>query len=100
MKLQGQVAIITGAGRNIGESMAKLFASEGAKIAVVEMHEGRGQSVVNEIRQAGNEAMLALCDVVKSQDVQQMVKIVTQQFGGIDILVNNAALTNQANIRD
>ena len=46
MKLQQQVAVITGAGRNIGKAMAKLFAAEGAKIAVVEMHEGRGQVVV------------------------------------------------------
>ena len=100
MKLQGQVAIITGAGRNIGKCMAKLFASEGAKIAVVEMHEGRGQSVVNEIRQTGHEAMLVLCDVAKSQDVQKMVEAVSRQFGGIDILVNNAALTDHANILD
>ena len=49
MKLKGQVAVITGAGRNIGKAMAKLFAAEGAKIAVIEMHEGRGQAVVDEI---------------------------------------------------
>src|SRR3989442_3963279 len=100
MKLQGQVAIITGAGRNIGKAMAKLFASEGAKIAVIEMHEGRGQAVADEINQAGNEAMLVLCDVVKSSDVQEMVKKVVARFGGIDILVNNAALTDHANILD
>jgi NAD(P)-dependent dehydrogenase (short-subunit alcohol dehydrogenase family) len=44
MKLQGQVAVITGAGRNIGKAMAKLFAAEGAKIGVIEMLEGRGQA--------------------------------------------------------
>ena len=58
MKLQGQVAVITGAGRNIGKAMAKLFAAEGAKIAVIEMHEGRGQAVIAEITKAGQEAML------------------------------------------
>ena len=47
MKLKGQVAMITGAGRNIGKAMAKLFASEGARIAVAEMHEGRGRAVVD-----------------------------------------------------
>ena len=98
MKLQGQVAVITGAGRNIGKAMAKLFASEGAKVAVIEMHEGRGQAVVDEINKAGQEAMLVLCDVVKSGDVKEMVKKVTAKFGGIDILVNNAALTDHANI--
>ena len=63
MKLQGQVAVITGAGRNIGKAMAKLFAAEGAKIAVIEMHEGRGKAVVDDINKTGQEAMLVLCDV-------------------------------------
>ena len=98
MKLQGQVAIITGAGRNIGKAMAKLFAAEGAKIAVIEMHEGRGQSVIAEITNAGQEAMLVLCDVAKSSDVEAMVTKVVARFGGVDILVNNAALTDHANI--
>jgi NAD(P)-dependent dehydrogenase (short-subunit alcohol dehydrogenase family) len=100
MKLQQQVAVITGAGRNIGKAMAKLFASEGAKIAVVEMHEGRGRSVVDEISKSGHEAMLVLCDVVKAADVQRMVNEVVGRFGGIDILVNNAALTDHATILD
>lgn len=100
MKLQGQVAIITGAGRNIGKAMAKLFAAEGAKIAVVEMNEGRGQAMVDGINNAGHEAMLVLCDVSKSSDVQEMVNKVVTGFAGIDILVNNAALTDHANIFD
>jgi NAD(P)-dependent dehydrogenase (short-subunit alcohol dehydrogenase family) len=100
MKLNGQVAIITGAGRNIGKAMAKLFASEGARIAVAEMHQGRGQAVVDEIIKAGGDAMVVLCDVSKSHDVQEMVKSVVDRFGAIDILVNNAALTDHANIFD
>jgi NAD(P)-dependent dehydrogenase (short-subunit alcohol dehydrogenase family) len=100
MKLKDQVAVITGAGRNIGKAMAKLFASEGAKIAVIEMHQGRGQAVVDEIKQTGREAMLALCDVSNSTDVQAMVQKVVAGLGGIDILVNNAALTDHATILD
>ena len=100
MKLKGQVAIVTGAGRNIGKAIAKLFASEGAKIAVIEMHEGRGQTVVDEVNQSGQEAMLVQCDVSQSRDVQDMVKKVVARFGGIDILINNAALTDHANIFD
>src|SRR5688572_4276285 len=100
MKLKGHVAVITGAGRNIGKAIAKLFASEGAKIAVVETHEGRGQAVVDEIVRSGHEAMLVLCDVSKSSDVEEMVDKVVARFGGIDILVNNAALTDRANILD
>jgi NAD(P)-dependent dehydrogenase (short-subunit alcohol dehydrogenase family) len=100
VKLRGQVAIITGAGRNIGKAMAKLFATEGAKIAVAEMHQGRGQSVVDEINKSGQEAMLVLCDVAKASDVQEMVRRVVARFGGVDILVNNAALTDHATILD
>jgi NAD(P)-dependent dehydrogenase (short-subunit alcohol dehydrogenase family) len=100
MKLQQQMAVITGAGRNIGKAMAQLFASEGAKIAVVEMHQGRGQAVVDEINKSGHDAMLVVCDVVKSRDVQAMVDKVVARFGGVDILVNNAALTDHATILD
>lgn len=100
MKLKGQVAMITGAGRNIGKAMAKLFASEGAKVVVAEMHEGRGQAVVDEINKSGGQAALVLGDVSKSADVQQMVKEAVAKFGGIDILINNAALTDHANIFD
>jgi NAD(P)-dependent dehydrogenase (short-subunit alcohol dehydrogenase family) len=100
MKLNGQVAIVTGAGRNIGKAIAKLFASEGARIAVVEMHEGRGRAAVDEINQAGSEAMLVLCDVSKTSDVREMVSKIVARFGAIDILVNNAALTDHANILD
>ena len=84
--------MITGAGRNIGKAMAKLFASEGAKIAVAEMHEGRGQAVVDEINKSGQDAMVVLGDVAKSSDVREMVKKVVAKFGAIDILVNNAGI--------
>ena len=100
MKLDRQVAMITGAGRNIGKAMAKLFASEGAKIAVVEVHQGRGQAVVDEIQRSGQEALLVLGDVSRSADVRAMVDKVVERFGGIDILVNNAALTDHATILD
>jgi NAD(P)-dependent dehydrogenase (short-subunit alcohol dehydrogenase family) len=100
MKLKDQVALITGAGRNIGKAMAKLFASEGAKVVVAEMHEGRGQAVVDEINKSGGQAALVLGDVSKSSDVQKMVKEAVAKFGAIDILVNNAALTDHATILD
>src|SRR4029450_5102665 len=100
VKLKDQVALITGAGRNIGKAMAKLFASEGAKIIVAEMHEARGQSVVDEINKSGAQAALVLGDVSKSADGQRRVKEAVGKFGAIDILVNNAALTDHANIFD
>ena len=98
MKLKDQVVIVTGAGRNIGKAVAKLFASEGAKVVVADMDQGRGQGVVSEIQKSGHEAMLVLCDISKSGDVQEMVKKVVERFGSIDILVNNAAMTDRVNI--
>jgi NAD(P)-dependent dehydrogenase (short-subunit alcohol dehydrogenase family) len=64
------------------------------------MHEGRGQAVVGEINKSGGQAALVLGDVSKSSDVQRMVKEAVAKFGAIDILVNNAALTDHANIFD
>jgi NAD(P)-dependent dehydrogenase (short-subunit alcohol dehydrogenase family) len=98
MKLKDKVAIITGAGRNIGKEIARVFAQEGAKIAVVESHQGRGEAVVRELRQAGHAALLSHCDISKSAEVQRMVGEVVGQFGRIDVLVNNAAITDHKNV--
>ena len=63
MKLKDQVAIVTGAGRNIGEEIAKLFAAEGAKVAVVDMDKPRGDRVCTTIKGQGGEAELFIADV-------------------------------------
>jgi NAD(P)-dependent dehydrogenase (short-subunit alcohol dehydrogenase family) len=98
MKLKNQVAIVTGAGRNIGKAIARLFAAEGARVAVIDMDEGRGQKVVDELQRSGHEAVLVRCDISKSKDVQEMVTKVVERFGGVDILVNNAAITDRVDI--
>ena len=98
MRLTNQVAIVTGAGRNIGEATAKLFASEGAKVAVVDTHEGRGGRVVKDLEREGHEALLVLCDISKSDQVKEMVNRVVGRFGAINILVNNAAITDHKSI--
>ena len=63
MKLKDKVAIITGAGRNIGEDTAKLFASEGAKIVVVDMDKARGDKVAGDIKKAGGEAISCVANI-------------------------------------
>jgi NAD(P)-dependent dehydrogenase (short-subunit alcohol dehydrogenase family) len=100
MKLRDQVAIVTGAGRNIGEEIAKLFAAEGARVAVVDMNAGRGGRVAAEIRQSGGDAQLFLADVSRGSDVAELVHAVVARFGRIDILVNNVAISDNKHILD
>ncbi len=100
MKLADKVAIITGAGRNIGEEISKLFASEGATIAVVDIDPARGAAVAAEIVAAGGKAKGFVCDVGKEPDIGKCVQNVMAAFGQIDILVNNAAVTDKKNMFD
>ena len=100
MKLRDQVAIVTGAGRNIGEEIAKLFAAEGARVAVVDMDAGRGGRVAAEIRQSGGDAQLFRADVSRGSDVAELVRAVVARFGRIDILVNNVAISDNKHILD
>ncbi len=100
MKLKDQVAIVTGAGRNIGEEIAKLFAAEGAKVAIVDLDKPRGERVTNAIKAAGQEASLFIADVSKGSDVAALVKDVVARYGRIDILVNNVAISDNKHIFD
>ncbi len=100
MRLKDQVAIVTGAGRNIGEEIAKLFAAEGAKVAVVDMDKARGERVAAAIKAAGGEAEPFTADVSKGSDVAALVKAVASRFGRIDILVNNVAISDNKHIFD
>ena len=98
MKLKDQVAVVTGAGRNIGEEVAKLFAAEGARLAVVDLDKARGERTVAAIRSSGGEAELFVADVSKSADVAAMAKGVVGRFGRIDILVNNVAISDNKSL--
>jgi NAD(P)-dependent dehydrogenase (short-subunit alcohol dehydrogenase family) len=98
MKLKDQVAIITGAGRNIGEDTAKLMAAEGAKVAVVDMDKGRGEKVAAEIAKAGGIAASFVADVASEADIARLTRDVVAKWGGIDILVNNAAISDNKHV--
>ena len=100
MKLAGKSAIVTGAGRNIGEEIAKLFAKEGAKVAVVDMDEGRANAVADMIKADGGDAVAVVCDVADPADIAKMVSATVDALGGIDILVNNVAISDNKDIFD
>ncbi|MCI2423393.1 SDR family oxidoreductase [Saccharopolyspora sp. K220] len=89
-RLNGKVAVVTGAGRGIGRAVAKLFAAEGAKVAVLSLTPGNVDRVVTDIQAAGGTAIGVVCDIADPDQVQASVDNVVATYGQIDILVNNA----------
>ena len=111
-RVDGKVAIVTGAARGRGRSHCLVLAREGANIAAVDICRDLDQvsyslavedelsSVVNEIRALGRQAIGIRCDVTKGDEVEQMVERVVDEFGKVDILVNNAGITGGAPITE
>ena len=91
-KLDGKVALITGAGAGIGRATALLFAREGAKVAVADYDPAGGQDTVKMIKEAGGEAIFVEADVSNAADAERMVKTVVDTYGRLDILHNNAGI--------
>ncbi|MGM9927481.1 MAG: 3-oxoacyl-[acyl-carrier-protein] reductase [Bacillus sp. (in: firmicutes)] len=94
MKLQGQVALVTGASRGIGKEIALELARLGASVVVnYAGNEVKANEVVEQVKQLGQQAMAIRCDVANGEEVAAMIKAVVETFGKIDILVNNAGVT-------
>jgi len=92
MRLQGKVAIITGAGSGIGREAALLFAREGAKVAVADYVLDAGEETVGKIRESGGEALFIKTDVSKASEAERMVEKTIAEYGKLDILHNNAGI--------
>ena len=93
MKLDGQVAIITGAGRGIGRVIALAYAREGAKLALAARSESELQEAVSAVSELGAEAIAVRTDVTSQEDTERLARRVADQFGRIDVLVNNAGMS-------
>lgn len=92
MRFDNRVAIVTGAGQGIGEAYAKGLAAEGAKVVVADLNEEQAQRVAKEIESAGGAATAVVTDVGDPESAQNMADSAVAAFGGIDYLVNNAAI--------
>jgi len=95
-RLEDKVALITGAGRGIGRSIALAFAREGAKVAVSDLELDCAKEVVLEITQRKEEAIALELDVTKKEDIDRGVTKVLESYGRIDILVNNAGIVKSS----
>ncbi|RJE83270.1 SDR family oxidoreductase [Paenibacillus sp. 1011MAR3C5] len=92
MKLNGQVAVITGAASGMGKATALLFAAEGAKVIVSDLSADNAAVVVQEIEAKGGTAIAVAANVAKEEDVQNLIDTAVDTYGTLDILVNNAGI--------
>jgi NAD(P)-dependent dehydrogenase (short-subunit alcohol dehydrogenase family) len=92
MRLKGKITAITGAATGLGEATALLFAEEGAHVVVADFDDAGGERTVCEIRKKGVEALFVHADISKEADARGIAEEAVRVFGGIDILVNNAAV--------
>ncbi|HEX6927028.1 MAG TPA: SDR family NAD(P)-dependent oxidoreductase, partial [Longimicrobiaceae bacterium] len=91
-RLNGKVAIVTGAAAGIGEAIALLMGQEGARVVVADVDEQGGEETAAAIRAAGGEAIFVRTDVSREEEVAEMTAAAVRAFGGVDVLVNNAAV--------
>lgn len=92
MRLEGKVAVVTGAASGIGEAIAKLFAKEGARVVASDISKDGLERVVKEIADDGGTAVSVVANVADENDVQQMIDTAVEKFGTLDVLVNNAGI--------
>jgi NAD(P)-dependent dehydrogenase (short-subunit alcohol dehydrogenase family) len=89
-RLEGRVAVITGAGQGIGRGIARRFAREGCNVVVAEMRSDTGERTVGEVKELGGDAIFVATDVAIEEQARGCVAAAVEQWGRIDVLVNNA----------
>jgi ketoreductase len=98
MRLTNKIAVVTGASRGIGKSIACAFADEGASLGLVARSRDQLEAVAAEIKQKNGTAVPFSCDVSSPQQVRDVTKAVQDEFGRIDILVNNAGISRRSKL--
>jgi 3-oxoacyl-[acyl-carrier protein] reductase len=92
MRLEGKVALVTGAGSGIGRATALLWAREGARVACADLDEGAAKDTAQQIERGGGQALAVRADVTRAEDCQAMVERTVAAWGRLDVLFNNAGV--------
>ena len=91
-RLSGKVAVVTGGANGLGEAIATRMSEEGAAVAVLDRDEEGGERVAGKLTDAGSKVAFFACDVTREEDVSAAISSVAEQFGRVDVLVNNAGV--------
>jgi len=95
-RLEGKVAVITGAASGMGRATAKRFAAEGAALVLADVDAAGGQAVTDEIRTQGFQGLFIQTDVSRREEVSAMIGAALKEFGGVDVLFNNAGIEGES----
>ena len=93
MRLKDKVSLVTGAGRGIGEAIARRLSEEGARVVISDIDLPAAENVARELKNSGRDALAIKADVANKGQVDEMIKKVVAEFGSVDILVNNAGMS-------
>src|SRR6187551_785591 len=92
MRLENKVAWVSGASSGMGEAITRLFAQEGASVAMIDVQREKGEKIAADIRASGGKATFIECDVRKEQPVRESIDRTVHELGGLQILVNCAGI--------
>ena len=99
-RFEGKRVIVTGGASGIGKATVERFLEEGAKVAIIDVSERNGAAVAAELRAKGHDPLLITGDVTSPKDVKRMIAKVLEEFGGIDVLFNNAGILVEGTIEE
>lgn len=99
-RFAGRTCVVTGAAQGIGRRVAERFGAEGADVAIADVHAESAEAAAAELREAGTDALAIECDVSSVADTERLAEQVVEQFGTVDVLVNNAGVSTHGTFTD